>query len=103
MGFTGVYVILFISALKHTLWVHVRTASQKYEKYQNLNLKTFSFFFFCFFFVFLFFFFFVVTFPIHLNRRAFVMAEAIFAKKKFFLKLLVSVNVVAFFVIIPHE
>ena len=72
MGFTGVYVIFFISALKHTLWVLVRTASQKYEKYQNLNLKTFIFYFF---------FFFVVTFPIHLNRRAFVVAEAIFAKK----------------------
>ena len=27
LGFTGVYIILLISAQKHRLWVHVRTAS----------------------------------------------------------------------------
>ena len=27
MGFAGVYIIFLISAIKHKLWVHVRTAS----------------------------------------------------------------------------
>ena len=53
LGVTGVYVILLISALKHRLLVLVRTIltsthnlclEQKYEKCQNLYLKTFSFF-----------------------------------------------------------
>ena len=57
LGFTGVYIIFLISAQKHRLWVLVRTPrraavltsthnlcfEQKYEKYQNFNLKTFSF------------------------------------------------------------
>ena len=29
LGFTGVYIIFHISAQKHRLWVHVRTASSR--------------------------------------------------------------------------
>ena len=52
LGFTGVYIIILISAQKHRLWVLVRTASssthnlcfeQKDEKYQNFYLKIFRF------------------------------------------------------------
>ena len=51
LGFTGIYIILLISALKHRLWVLVRGGSieyhnlcfeQKHKKYQNFYLKTFA-------------------------------------------------------------
>ena len=58
LGFTGVYVILLISAQKHRLWVLVRTASPRrfkrvptiyvlsrnMKKYQNFYLKIYFFF-----------------------------------------------------------
>ena len=54
LGFAGVYIIVFISANKHKLWVLVRTEAvltsphtlcfeQKYEKYPNFYLKILSF------------------------------------------------------------
>ena len=52
LGFTGVNIIFLISAQKHRLWVlaeavltstHNSCFEQKYEKYQNVYLKTFSF------------------------------------------------------------
>ena len=69
--FTGVYIIFFISAQKHRLWVLVRTASavltsthnlrfeQKYEKYQNFLSENLHFF--------------VVKFSGYLNSLVFVM------------------------------
>ena len=53
LGFTGVYIIFFISAQKHRLWVLVRTASASFlsENFQFLEVK----------------------FSIYLNRRVFVM------------------------------
>ena len=51
-----------ISAQKHRLWVLVRTASQKYEKYQNFLSENFQFL--------------EVKFSIYLNRRVFVMSRA---------------------------
>ena len=72
LGFTGVYIIFLISALKHRLWVLVRTAvltsthnlcfEQIYEKYQNFSSENFHFL--------------VVNFSIYLNRRVFVMIRA---------------------------
>ena len=59
LGFTGVYIILLISAQKHRLWVLVRTASQKYGEYQNFLSEIFHFL--------------VVKFSVYLNRRVFVM------------------------------
>ena len=55
LGFTGVYIIFLISAQKHRLWVLVRTASQKYEKYQIFLPENFQFL--------------LVKFSIYLNRR----------------------------------
>ena len=73
LGFTGVYIIFFISAQKQRLWVLVRTAceavltsthnlyfEQKYEKYQSFFLsENFPFL--------------EVKFSIYLNRRVFIM------------------------------
>ena len=70
-GFTELYIIFFISAQKHRLWVLIRTAEavltsthnlcfeQKYEKYQNILSKKLPFL--------------VVKFSVYLNRRVFVM------------------------------
>ena len=48
LGFTGVYIIILISAQKHRLWVLVSTHNlcfeQKYEKYQNFLFENFPFF-----------------------------------------------------------
>ena len=53
LGFTGVYIILLISAQKHTLWVLVEAVltstynlcnEQKYEKYHNFLSEKVSFF-----------------------------------------------------------
>ena len=43
LGFKGVYIVFLISAQKHRLWVLVRTASKKYEKYQSFLSKYFQF------------------------------------------------------------
>ena len=63
LGFTGVYIILLISAQKHRLWVLVRTASMFWAKIWKISrilyLKNFQFL--------------VVNFSIYLNRRVFVM------------------------------
>ena len=61
LGFTGIYFFFLISAQKHRLWVLVRAASQKYEKYQNFCLKKIQFL--------------VVIFSVHLNRFVFVMKQ----------------------------
>ena len=73
LGFTGVYIIFFISAQKHRLWVLVRTASAsthnlcfepKYEKkYQIFLYENFQFL--------------EVKFSIYLNRRVFVIRRLI--------------------------
>ena len=51
LGFTGVYIMLPISAQKHRLWVldeavltgiHNLSFEQKYEKYQNFYLSVFG-------------------------------------------------------------
>ena len=44
LGFTGVYIILLFLLKKHRLWVLVRTASTKYEKYQNFLSEKLPFF-----------------------------------------------------------
>ena len=70
LGFTGVYIVFLISALKHRLWVLVRTAAvltsthdlcfeQKCEKYMSFLSEKFQFL--------------EVKFSIYLNRRVFVM------------------------------
>ena len=49
LGFTGVYIIFFISAQKHRLWVLVRMSTnnlcfeQQYEKYQSFLSEIVSF------------------------------------------------------------
>ena len=71
LGFTGVYIISFISAQKHRFWVLFRTASkgvltsthnlyfeQKFENYQNILSEHFPFL--------------VVTFSLCLNRHVFL-------------------------------
>ena len=63
LGFTGVYIIFLIFAQKHRLWVLVKTASQKYEKYQNFLSENFPSL--------------VVKVSIYLNRRVFVMCSTI--------------------------
>ena len=46
LGFTGVYIIVLISAQKHRLWVLVRTASsrnmKKYQKFLSENFTIFG-------------------------------------------------------------
>ena len=68
LEFTGVYVILLISAQKHRLLVlgeavltstHNLCFEQKYEKYQSFSSENFQFL--------------EVKFSIYLNRRVFVM------------------------------
>ena len=76
LGFTGVYIIVLISAQKHRLWVLVRTASLRrfsrvptiyvlsryiYEKHPNFYLKMFIFWW--------------KKFSVYLNRHVFVMNE----------------------------
>ena len=58
-GFTGLNIILLISAKKHRLCLTSTHFEQKYEKYQNFYLKIFIFL--------------VVKFSVYFNRRVFVM------------------------------
>ena len=73
LGFTGVYIISFISAQKHRLWVLVRTASPRwFERVPTIyvlsrNMKNIRVFYLKFFS------FLELKFSIYLNRRVFVM------------------------------
>ena len=73
LEFTGIYIIILISAQKHRLWVLTSTHNyeavltsthnlcfeQKYEKYQSFSSENFQFL--------------EMKFSIYLNRRVFVM------------------------------
>ena len=73
LGFTGVYIILLISAQKHRLWVFVRTASaRRFKRAPTIyvlsrNIK--NIWFFCL----KIFNFSVINFSVYLNRYVFVM------------------------------
>ena len=66
LGFIEVYIIFLISAQKHILWVHVRTAEYQQSMFLSRNMKKKMFLFGNFQFL-------EVKFSVYLNRHVFVM------------------------------